>query len=196
MWYRVFINCRQSLRESTCIAMETSDIGVRICLPLTILRENSCKIPQRISNSTWSSVMPLKRSLSCEFVARHRSRMAEVYAAKRMPRSHSARKKSVQWSDDLEEVRYYIPHRSKSETLKRKIKKVRMKAEKLTDRSLRAFASFSEVPTMNALRCMGRQAVSMDTGFQSFEDYSKQWDLLFELYAGQERQRLRFDSVN
>lgn len=139
-------------------------------------------------NSSNMSMNSKRRSASCEFLSRHHNRMAEVYATQRIPRSNSARKKSVQWRSDLEEVRYYIPHRSKSESIKRKIRKVRRKAERLSDLSFsKVISNFGEPRAAGfrlGLKCIGGQSLSMDhTDFERFEDYNKQWDYLFELYG-------------
>lgn len=118
--------------------------------------------------------MSKKRSSSCEFLAQHHCRMAEVYAVHRMPRSSSARKKSVQWCTDLEQVRYYRPHRSKSEVIKRKIKKA-FKKERFND-----MVFIKDIRPKVGLNCMAGK--SWDSEW-NFDDYNAQWDVLFDLYA-------------
>ena len=128
--------------------------------------------------------MPLRRSTSCEFTSF--SHGAEYRQERfKVCRSRSARKKSVQWSNDLEEVRYFVPHRSRSESIKRKFKKVKKRAEQFND-NLKTFrASESKV---KRFRVMGRKAncFSHESALQSFEEYNKQWDLLFEMYASRD----------
>lgn len=118
----------------------------------------------------------LKRSSSCEFLAQHHYRMAEVYAVHRLPRSRSARKKSVQWCTDLEQVRYYRPHRSKSEVIKRKIKKaLSVNKDRFNDLTF-----IKDIRPKVGFNCMASK--SWDSEW-NFDDYNTQWDVLFDLYA-------------
>ena len=130
--------------------------------------------------------MPLRRSTSCEFTSfAHGSEYNWELEEIKKRRSRSARKKSVQWSDDLEEVRYFVPHRSRSESIKRKFKKVKKRAENLTEQPLaRVLTSFRE-SKVKRLRLIGRRSncFSLDSGMQNFEEYNKQWDRLFEMYS-------------
>lgn len=143
-------------------------------------RGNVCSLNFRLN-------MPRRRSLSCDlthFYSRELEPEFEIIRSAK-PRSHSARKKSVQWSSDLEEVRYFVPKRSRSESIRRKIQKVKQKAEKLTDGPLKALNSFNETTGLKRLQyartAHGRSCFSLDTNFQSFEEYERQWDKLFEL---------------
>lgn len=121
----------------------------------------------------------LRRSLSCEFTDYpHRREFEHVRPAE--PRSFSVRKKSVQWSNDLEEVRYYVPKRSRSESIRRRIRKVKQRAEKITDKPLNSLNE-TLVKRLYYVRKNGSCSFSLDNGLQSFEEYNKQWDLLFEL---------------
>lgn len=125
--------------------------------------------------------MSLRRSTSCEFTSfSHGAEYRQERSKQR--RSKSARKKSVQWSNDLEEVRYFVPHRSRSESIRRKFKKVKKRAE-----TIGAFTSVSE-SRVKRLRLIGRNTncFSHNSGFQSFEEYNKQWDLLFEMYTSRD----------
>lgn len=136
--------------------------------------------------------MPLRRSTSCEFTSfSHGAEYRRERFTER--RSRSARKKSVQWCHDLEEVRYFVPHRSRSESIKRKFKKVKKRAEQFNDnlKTLGAFTSTAESRTKR-LRIIGRYAncFSHESGLQSFEEYNKQWDLLFERYASRDNYSL------
>ena len=141
--------------------------------------------------------MPRRRSLSCDFLDfPGRQLDPEFTNIERQPRSHSARKKSVQWSNDLEEVRYYpVPKRSRSESIRRKIQKVKRRAEKFTDAPLKALNGLNGTVTAGRRRLQfvtahshGRSCFSLDSNFQSFEEYDKQWDVLFEL-ARQRREK-------
>lgn len=141
--------------------------------------------------------MPLRRSTSCEFISfSHGAEYRQERFKER--RTRSARKKSVQWSIDLEEVRYFVPHRSRSESIKRKFKKVKKRAEQLNDnlKNLKGFTSSAESRTTR-LRIIGRYAkcFSHESGLQSFEEYNKQWDLLFEMYASRENYSLEATST-
>lgn len=136
--------------------------------------------------------MPLRRSTSCEFTSfSHGAEFRQERFKER--RSRSARKKSVQWSNDLEEVRYFVPHRSRSESIRRKFKKVKKRAEQFNDnlKIFRAFTSTAE-SRVKRLRVIGRHTncFSHESGLQSFEEYNKQWDLLFEMYASRDNYSL------
>lgn len=142
-------------------------------------------------------IMPLRRSTSCEFTSfSHSAEYRQERFKER--RTRSARKKSVQWSVDLEEVRYFVPHRSRSESIKRKFKKVKKRAEQLNDnwKTLKAFTSTAESRTTR-LRIIGRYAkcFSHESGLQSFEEYNKQWDLLFEMYTSRDNYSLETAST-
>lgn len=141
--------------------------------------------------------MPLRRSTSCEFTSfSHGAEYRQERFKER--RARSARKKSVQWSIDLEEVCYFVPHRSRSESIKRKFKKVKKRAEQFNDnlKTLKAFTSTAESRTTR-LRIIGRYAkcFSHESGLQSFEEYNKQWDLLFEMYASRDNYSLETPST-
>lgn len=141
--------------------------------------------------------MPLRRSTSCEFTSfSHGAEYRQERFKER--RSRSARKKSVQWSIDLEEVRYFVPHRSRSESIKRKFKKVKKRAEQFNNnlKTLKAFTSTAESRTKR-LRIIGRYAncFSHESGLQSFEEYNRQWDLLFEMYASRDNYSLETTST-
>lgn len=130
--------------------------------------------------------MPLRRSTSCEFTSfSHGAEYHTELEKIKERRTRSACKKSVQWSDDLEEVRYFVPHRSRSESIKRKFKKAKRRAEQFTEKPLmRVFTSIGE-SRVKRLRIIGRHTncFSLDSGMQSFEEYNKQWDILFEMYS-------------
>lgn len=130
--------------------------------------------------------MPLRRSTSCEFTSfSHGTEYNSEGEKIKGRRSRSARKKSVQWSEDLEEVRYFSPHRSRSETIRRKFQKVKKRAEHFTEQPLmRVFMNFRE-SRVKRLRLIGQHTncFSLDSGMQSFEEYNKQWDRLFEMYS-------------
>lgn len=119
-----------------------------------------------------------ERSMSCEFTSFcHGAEYRQERLRQR--RSKSARKKSVQWSNDLEEVRYFVPHRSRSESIRRKFNKVKKKAE-----VLRAFTLISESRVKQLRR--NTNCFAHNSGFQTFEEYNKQWDLLFDIYTNRE----------
>lgn len=130
--------------------------------------------------------MPLRRTTSCEFTSfAHGWEYLSEQDKVKERRTRSARKKSVQWSDDLEEIRYFVPHRSRSESIRRKFKKAKKRAEQFTEKPLvRVFTSLSE-SRVKRLRLIGRHTncFSLDSGMQSFEEYNKQWDRLFEMYS-------------
>ena len=130
--------------------------------------------------------MPLRRSTSCEFTSfSHGTEYNSEGEKIKGRRSRSARKKSVQWSEDLEEVRYFSPHRSRSETIRRKFQKVKKRAEHFTEQPMmRVFMNFRE-SRVKRLRLIGQHTncFSLDSGMQSFEEYNKQWDRLFEMYS-------------
>ena len=130
--------------------------------------------------------MPLRRSTSCEFTSfSHGTEYNSESEKIKGRRSRSARKKSVQWSEDLEEVRYFSPHRSRSETIRRKFQKVKKRAEHFTEQPMmRVFMNFRE-SRVKRLRLIGQHTncFSLDSGMQSFEEYNKQWDRLFEMYS-------------
>lgn len=134
--------------------------------------------------------MPLRRSTSCEFTSFTHGTEYRRQERFKERRSQSARKKSVQWSNDLEEVRYFVPHRSRSESIKRKFKKVKKRAEQINDnlKTLRAFTSKGAESKAKRLRLIGRHTncFSHESGLQSFEEYNKQWDLLFEMYTSRD----------
>jgi hypothetical protein len=52
----------------------------------------------------------------------------------------------------------------------------------------KAVSNFSEQRSASfrlGLKCIGGQSLSVDAEMQSFEDYNKQWDYLFELYGSE-----------
>lgn len=107
--------------------------------------------------------MSLYRSMSCEFTSFcHGAEYRQERLRQR--RSKSARKKSVQWSNDLEEVRYFVPHRSRSESIRRKFNKVKKRAE-----NLRAFTLISDSRVKQLRR--NTDCFAHNSGFQSFEEY-------------------------
>ena len=130
--------------------------------------------------------MPLRKSTSCEFTSfTHGLEYHSELGKLKERRTRSASKKGVQWCDDLEEVRYFVPHRSRSESIRRKFKKAKKRAEQFTEKPLvRALTSISE-SRVKRLRLIGRHTncFSLDSGVQSFEEYNKQWDRLFEMYS-------------
>ena len=91
-----------------------------------------------------------------------------------------------------------MPHRSRSESIRRKFKKVKKRAEQFND-NLKTFRSFTSIAEsrVKRLRVIGRHAncFSHESGLQSFEEYNKQWDLLFELYASRDNYSLEATST-
>ena len=72
-----------------------------------------------------------------------------------------------------------MPHRSRSESIRRKFNKVKKRAE-----NLRAFTLISDSRVKQLRR--NTDCFAHNSGFQSFEEYNKQWDLLFDMYTSRE----------
>ena len=84
-----------------------------------------------------------------------------------------------QWSDDLKEIRYFVPQRSRSESIRRKFNKVKKKkAEQFKEKPLvRVFTSTAKSRSKRLCLTGGHaNCFSLDFGVQSFEEYNKQWD--------------------
>lgn len=130
--------------------------------------------------------MSLQRSASCEFTSFAHGAGFRTDHERKERRTRSAHKKGVQWRDDLEEIRYFVPERSRSESIRRKFNKAKKKkAEQFKEKPLvRAFTSSAESRSIRLCLIGGHvNCFSLDSGVQSFEEYNKQWDRLFEMYS-------------
>ncbi|KAJ7370967.1 hypothetical protein OS493_028627 [Desmophyllum pertusum] len=98
-------------------------------------------------------------------------------------------KKAVQWADNLEEVRYFVPPNRLRKSFKKKMTKIRRKASEITDKPLRIITSMGELSAnavQNGLEFILRhgQSGSFDAERVTYEDLIKEWDKLFEINAG------------
>ena len=99
--------------------------------------------------------------------------------------------KKVQWADNLEEVRYFVPPNSLRKGFKKKMTKIRRKASEITDKPLRVITSMGELSVnavQNGLEFILRhgQSGSFDAERVTYEDLIKEWDKLFEINSGSE----------
>ena len=107
-------------------------------------------------------------------------------------RSNDLPDKKVQWADNLEEVRYFVPPNRLRKNFKRKMTKIRQKASEITDKPLRIITSMGELSAnavQNGLEFILRhgQSGSFDAERVTYEDLIKEWDKLFEInLAGNE----------
>lgn len=142
--------------------------------------------PRRYRDSRQGKIMALQRSASCEFTSFAHGAGFHTDRERKERRTRSDLKKGVQWSDDLEEIRYFVPERSRSESIRRKFNKAKKKkAEQFKEKPLvRAFTSSAESRSIRLCLIGGHvNCFSLDSGAQSFEEYNKQWDRLFEMYS-------------
>lgn len=123
--------------------------------------------------------MALHRSRSVEYIRPE----TELQILKKSPRSRSCRKKSVQWSNDLEQVRYFEPRKTRAANVKRKISQIKKRAAAITDGPLKKINLGASKTGWRKFRCLTKQSMSLDTGMETYEDYNRQWDLLFEMYT-------------
>lgn len=96
--------------------------------------------------------------------------------------------KRVQWADNLEEVRYFVPPNRLRKSFKKKMTKIRRKASEITDKPLRIITSMGELSANavhNGLEFILRhgQSGSFDADRVTYEDLIKEWDILFEIAA-------------
>ena len=96
--------------------------------------------------------------------------------------------KKVQWAENLEEVRYYVPPNSLRKNFKKRMSKIRRKASEITDKPLRIITSMGELSAnavQNGLEFILRhgQSGSFDAERVTYEDLIKEWDKLFEMSA-------------
>ena len=96
--------------------------------------------------------------------------------------------KKVQWAENLEEVRYYVPPNSLRKSFKKRMTKIRRKASEITDKPLRIITSMGELSAnavQNGLEFILRhgQSGSFDAENVTYEDLIKEWDTLFEISA-------------
>ena len=96
--------------------------------------------------------------------------------------------KRVQWADNLEEVRYFVPPNRLRKSFKKKMTKIRRKASEITDKPLRIITSMGELSAnavQNGLEFILRhgQSGSFDADRVTYEDLIKEWDKLFEINA-------------
>ena len=96
--------------------------------------------------------------------------------------------KKVQWAENLEEVRYYVPPGSLRKSFKKRMTKIRRKASEITDKPLRIITSMGELSAnavQNGLEFILRhgQSGSFDAENVTYEDLIKEWDKLFEISA-------------
>ena len=99
--------------------------------------------------------------------------------------------KRVQWADNLEEIRYFIPPSSLGKTFKNQMKKIKRKASEITDKPLRVITTFGELSAnvvQNGLELILRQGQSgsFDANRLTYEDLIKEWDKLFEQLGEEE----------
>lgn len=97
--------------------------------------------------------------------------------------------KKVQWAENLEEVRYYVPPSSLKKGFKKRMTKIRRKASEITDKPLRIITSMGELSANavhNGLEFILRHghSGSFDAERVTYEDLIKEWDKLFESSAG------------
>lgn len=97
--------------------------------------------------------------------------------------------KKVQWAENLEEVRYYVPPNNLRKSFKKKMTKIRRKASEITDKLLRIITNMGELSANavhNGLEFILRhgQSGSFDADRVTYEDLIKEWDELFENFAG------------
>lgn len=97
--------------------------------------------------------------------------------------------KKVQWAENLEEVRYYVPPNNLRKSFKKKMTKIRRKASEIKDKPLRIITNMGELSAnavQNGLEFILRhgQSGSFDADRVTYEDLIKEWDELFENFAG------------
>lgn len=96
--------------------------------------------------------------------------------------------KKVQWAENLEEVRYYVPPNNLRKSFKKRMTKIRRKASEITDKPLRIITNMGELSAnavQNGLEFILRygQSGSFDAERVTYEDLIKEWDKLFEINA-------------
>lgn len=126
--------------------------------------------------------MALRRSRSLECIRPE----TEYEILKNTPRSRSCRKKSVQWSNNLEEVRYFEQGKTKAMSVKKKICQLKKRATALKDFPIKKLSVGASKTAWRKIRCLPRQSMSLDTGmaaYETYEEYNREWDILFEMYS-------------
>lgn len=96
--------------------------------------------------------------------------------------------KKVQWAENLEEVRYFVPPNNLRKSFKKRMSTIRRKASEISDKPLRIITSMGELSAnavQNGLEFILRhgQSGSFDAENVTYEDLIKEWDKLFELSA-------------
>lgn len=99
-----------------------------------------------------------------------------------------AMEKKVQWAENLEEVRYFIPPNKLRKSFKKRMTKICRKASEIKDKPFRIITSMGELSAnavQNGIEFILRhgQSGSFDADNVTYEDLIEEWDKLFEISA-------------
>ena len=96
--------------------------------------------------------------------------------------------KKVQWAENLEEVRYFVPPNKLRKSFKKRMTKICRKASEITDKPIRIITNMGELSAnavQNGIEFILRhgQSGSFDAENVTYEDLIKEWDKLFQMNA-------------